>query len=803
MKTRIGALTLAVALLSPSALADPLPISPNDPVGQSRWINPAVRSTDATAMFHVELIEVPTSLPLGQTLRIKAVVHNRSEQDAINLELQPQFADPEAEVSGLRTVLAADAGEFPYLGQAVAIPDVPAGESREVTLDITTPLSQGGVYPTLIGLRSAQGLESSQRFLLNVTESTESTETTGTTETTGPTPVSLVYPITAAVDIVGGETGEAPQRERLILTSEALGEQLAEGGRLYNLVHALPEGRVREATCVAIDPQLLDTVMRMAQGYQVADSRPSSVSKKQRLRDSWNFSNNQSDATEGAYAQEAAAWLEQLRAIASCAVALPWANTDLNAVEATGNPWLMREALQRGAEVFAQAGIEAVPNVVIPGGGYITDETVADLGYADLASGDTDINAAWERARAEEIVQAPGRADTATSALESNTLPSAQPDAPRPTTTVNVLVADNTVSGAPGLDRFQQIAPSIRAVTYQGSLAATLAEAIESPMTVGYGNYSARFDYTLDSLPAREATASAAITQSMRGEEPVLMMLPSDVADPSTWFATLNTLMNTGAAMPLRLQDYLTPDGEQLEALNTPPQNPPQSGTPYDDPTVIADTEILQARQQADYTDDLTRLMISDPQVALTPYNFTVPVRHEVLRALSRNERQSILTFDKKVATARRTLAWNRDMLSELRASVSLLPPGNVYTRLSDSSPLLIAAQNGLPLPVDSRIRYLGPEGASINVDNRLIVPAKGSITVQMTANLPTSSRTDLQLWLATPDGAAISNPVDISVQTRSGILGASGTALALVAGLASILLARIVIRRRKAKNRM
>lgn len=804
-KVRRVAFGLALSILfAPAAYADPLPASPNSVDGANRWINPAVRSQDVAATVTLEITEITSTD--SEKHSVSAIVRNDGEQAVENLELIARYADPEASVAGLRTVLAAEIDQFPNVLPSLNLGGLAPGEQRSVVMELPD-LPGPAVYPMLLGVQSAIGLERTQRFLYSVNgqetaptdQEADETENAVEDDAESVTPVTVVMPITASVDIVGGETGEAPQQAPLILTSEQLGEQLAPGGRLHTLIHSIPEGQVRQATCLALDPQLVETVMRMAQGYTIAQSRPSSVSKKKRLRDSWSLGSEETPKAEGAHVEDAQAWLDDVREVASCSVALPWANTDLNAVEATGNPWLMREALQRGTQVLRDAGLSPMTNVVIPGGGYINAETVHELGFADYAGAEngsngltTDINAAWEAAREREGADAPDRADSdeAASSLDAPTATGTDTlSAPTPTVPVSVLVADNTVY-AP--ERFASLGENIRAVTYQGSLAATLAEAIASPMTVGYGNYFARFDYALDSQPARTATANAAITVSMGEETPVLMMLPSDAEDPSSWMRTLADLIDRGSARPLTLAEYLDPGEVAVQPTDT--------GTPYDDPTVIADTEILQARQQADYTDDLTRLMINDPAIALTPYNFTSPVRHEVLRALSRNGRGSILTFDAKVNQARETLTSNRAMLSELRASVSLLPPGNVYTRLSDGSPLLIAAQNGLPLPVDARIRYTGPPGASINV-GEVIVPAKGSMTVQMTANLPTSERTNLELWLATPQGAAISHPVNISVQTRSGIIGASSTVLMLVLGLVAALAVRVVRRRKKATS--
>ena len=147
---------------------------------------------------------------------------------------------------------------------------------------------------------------------------------------------------------------------------------------------------------------------------------------------------------------------------------------------------------------------------MIPGAGYVTTQAAGNLGWADLAPYRSrneypNISDEWQK-------------------------DSKQVGAPVPTAPVDVLVADNTVWGIPKVDRFgvldtagatknattnSNIGGGIRAVTYLGSLAASLAEATDTATTVGYSNYNARFNYDLDSLPARRATATSALQMSI------------------------------------------------------------------------------------------------------------------------------------------------------------------------------------------------------------------------------------------------------------------------------------------------
>ena len=223
-------------------------------------------------------------------------------------------------------------------------------------------------------------------------------------------------------------------------------------------------------------------------------------------------------------------------------------------------------------------------------------------------------------------------------------------------------------------------------------------------------------------------------------------------------------------------------------------------GSPYPDPAAFHDAEITQVTQQARYTDELMSIMVNDPGIAMTRYDFTAPLRHDLLTALSASDRSSLHGFTPSVQQSRARLEKNADMLRELRASVSLIPPGNVYTRVSESSPLLIVAENGLPLPVDAHLAYDAPDGATLNTQDLIHIPAKGSITVSMTADLPSDvDQMSLRLWLATPSEHLISDPIDITVQTRAGIVSVYG--VGAIAALALVLAALFRLGKRKKKK--
>ena len=938
--TTATATTLCSTSAIPAARADALPNFPTNPIAKARWVNPNLRTGEETSNYKIEILRVPQHIKLGEELKVTLKVVNNSPESIAGFKIVPAHADAPKDLATARIVLSQEPGAYPYQAKTISRDDIIApGHSVDIDVIIPTApgatggfnISEADFYPVLFALRSLENdaLLYTQRFLLNV----NAKNTTGSGATTGATHqgnsgtntgsqtadtnsktssqlspgVTVVYPLTATVDSVGGETGEAPNHPPLILESEQLAEQLRSGGRLDTLLkdystYTKASESLATATCLAIDPQLVSVVERMAGGYTIAHDRPSTVSQNRRLRDSWGTDDEPESGTPGTGADDAGRWLAELRKTAQhakCTIALPWGNTDLNSVAATGNDWLMREAVQTGPGIIATIlGITPETNIVIPGAGYVTTQAAGNLGWADLAPYRSrneypNISEEWQK-------------------------DSKQVGAPVPTAPVDVLVADNTVWGIPKVDRFgvldtagatknattnSNIGGGIRAVTYLGSLAASLAEA-----TDGYSNYNARFNYDLDSLPARRATATSALQMSImkannegnmsdsrgggQGDSPVsgasspqplLVQLPSAMSNTAQWLDALVKMFESNAATPMKLSDYVNPSLQQVEQLasmaaatsaatsaaadaateadeqqrltqsaqavqsgrsarlagsvrpassvdsqrtqrapapttaatgtanvaTAAEQSQPNStpfGAPHEDPGVISDSEIFRATSLLESIDNLTQLVISDPTIALTPYGFTEPLRQDILRALSRDRRRAMSTYDTNVRDVQRLLDNEDIVLKELRSSVALIPPGNVYTRISESSPLLIVARNGLPLPVDTRIHYWGPTGAKINMPETIFIPAKGSITVQMTASLPTDTawdeRTDLNLWLATNSGSRFSDEITIGVRTRSGVLGTSGSLASLAVIVLSIaLLGRLTLRRRKAKS--
>src|SRR5699024_3266075 len=218
-------------------------------------------------------------------------------------------------------------------------------------------------------------------------------------------------------------------------------------------------------------------------------------------------------------------------------------------------------------------------------------------------------------------------------------------------------------------------------------------------------------------------------------------------------------------------------------------------------PAAFTDPEIQRIAQQARYTDELTLMMENSESIAMTRYGFTLPLRRDLLTALSMTNRNSMRSHNEALSTANHRLQEDNVVLRTLRDAVNLIPPGNVYTRTSDSSPLLVVAENGLPLPVRAILEYDGIDAVRLNTSEDIVIPAHGSVTVSVCAAMPERhERTTSAMCLATEDAATTSAPANLAVQTRGGIVTIYGAAIACALSFVFAVVVRIS--RKKTRGR-
>lgn len=734
---RAASIAAAAALTVPAALGAQAALSPAASAQQAYAQQAeAQEAADATVQhpgweslstrrddrLGFELTGNPGSVAIDDSFNVGLKITNDTESSIEDVQVTARRGTEVRDAAAAQQQLAH--GDFPYYGATMFPAALAPGDETTGAIDIATGMADSatlginepGIYPIMLSLTGTVNGEpvalADERFLLTVTEANNRLPE----DFTENKPSTLVYPITAQTNIAPGEVGDNP----LVLSDESLATQLADGGRLDRLLEFYEDHNLGDSACVAMDPALLDTVDRMSAGYNVAEKHPPIVKERKRLRDSWFDDDDYDEGVPGTGAEDAKNWVERVSDL-ECIIAMPWANSDPNAVSRVNNNWLEVEAIERGAETIRSiTGKDVGSDIVVSASGYSENETELPLLLAD--------NTGWEG----------------------------------------------------------------KAATFDSNQAALLAQTGTKPQTTAYTDPWLRYDYTTDSVHARNLTAAAAVFLGARSEELNVIKLPNYL-EPSTAEAVLNAVDKLPELRPITEVEMETTD----QAPGLPVDG--SGAAALSDPAAFTDPEVQRIAQQARYTDELTLMMENSEDIAMTRYGFTLPLRRDLLSALSLTDRVSLHSHEEAVATANQRLQEDNVVLRTLRDAVSLIPPGNVYTRTSDASPLLVVAENSLPLPVRATLEYDSIDAVRLNTSEDIVIPAEGSITVSLTASMPErQERTNISMWLATEDGATISEPVNIAVQTRGGIVSIYGAAIAA----ALVFVFALVVRTSRKKKR-
>ncbi|WP_067579339.1 DUF6049 family protein [Nocardia terpenica] len=359
-------------------------------------------------------------------LTVSGTVTNIGDRSVKDVSVRIQRAAAVATPSGLRSTLRLDQSNYSVNGEFHDVADQlspgqrtqftlrigirPGSESgsgdQAVTssLDITDP----GVYPLLLNVNGqpdygGMARLDDARFLLPVlglpplggSDAKGPAAQAVPASTEAPVATTLIWPLADRPRVAAGVTGSADGK--VLLTDDELAGELRSGGRLDQLLAALeavvhpesPRGgpNLTGAICLAIDPDLLQTVYAMRVGYKVLAS-PSDPSGATR---------------DGTGAQAAAAWLDRLRALAPsmCTVALPFAQVDLAALAAVHDPDLSARALSDPADIVDRIlSVKSMRGVALPDSGSIDDAAgtlLAAHGYTSTVLADTAVAPADSR----------------------------------------------------------------------------------------------------------------------------------------------------------------------------------------------------------------------------------------------------------------------------------------------------------------------------------------------------------------------------------------------------------------------
>ncbi|NEW30723.1 hypothetical protein GV790_29255, partial [Nocardia cyriacigeorgica] len=112
------------------------------------------------------------------------------------------------------------------------------------------------------------------------------------------------------------------------------------------------------------------------------------------------------------------------------------------------------------------------------------------------------------------------------------------------------------------------------------------------------------------------------------------------------------------------------------------------------------------------------------------PQEFLTPLRDDLVRTLSLSDRRGETALADTFA--QRRLEQTTVALDNMFRSVTVLPPGGVYTLASEQSPLLLVARNDLPVAVRIRFRIDAPAETKITDIGEQQLPPRGTRSFQI-----------------------------------------------------------------------
>ncbi|HTF09470.1 MAG TPA: hypothetical protein VK659_14985, partial [Asanoa sp.] len=637
------------------------------------------------------------------TLTLAGELVNTGDQMVRDVEIRAQRGDRLRTEGDVRTALAGNAANDAVTPAFSEVTDT-LEPGSQVPVQLSMPLrgsagsslalQRAGVYELLINVNGipdsgGQARLAGVRMLLPVLglPSVPDLPAEPAVEDTagGPTPVSMLYPLADQPRRLPTGPGES-----VLLGDDQLAAELSQGGRLDGLLSALETGApagspVRDAICLAVDPDLLRTVQDMSGGYRVrAPDGPE---------------------TDGVGALAAGRWLDRLRALAAgrCVVALPYADADLVALSRAGLDDLASYATRDGARITADILRTPVrTDTTWPADGLLDERSLTDYvrggGREVVLSADAvAVNGRSSRSTTGGLVALPAGGAEAAGLLTDPlvTLAARGEDADQNANGAysGNVGADSSSRGLGSLAGSTSASPSGTGIPLadQDAIGATAFRALNGPSS---------------------ASSSSSSSSSAATATPLLVAPPhrwnTTATDAGSLLGTIGTLIAAGRLTPTPLPG--TPAGAPPAVGATAAQ--PLAGQDGEPPNAtlvyplragareVPGTITGELRTDRDAANDLRSAAESEPGVGATPAQVFDPVTEGLLRAGSAVWRGNpeLADLSTAVITARVAL---------LRSLVRVLEPPSPYALGDKEAPLPITLANGLPASVVSRASTL------------------------------------------------------------------------------------------------
>jgi hypothetical protein len=698
-----------------------------------------------------------TSEPL---VTITGSILNVGDRPVRDVMVRLEHAAAVTSSAGLRTNLSGNVDQYEPVADFITLaPELLRGQDVPFTLSYplrsaelsSLHIEEPGVYPVMVNVNGTPDYGEparldEARFLLPVLgvppePAADSAADTLTSvvppDTSKPVRLTMLWPLADRPRLAAGAPGgTAPVR----LIDDDLATSLAPGGRLDTLLSAVdfatsppvdPSGEVRNAMCLAVDPDLLVTVNAMAGGYVVNDAPDAGPGTP----------------THPGTGQDAAVgWLDRLRALAQrmCVAATTYAQADLDALQRVGDRGLSAVATNGAADIVDQIlGITSIRGATLVGDGPLTGPAV-------------------------ELLSAQG-----------------------PTVAIGAanVTAQDSATGEPATADVQPLryTPQLVTAPFDPTVGAALAGAGSEPASPSYLDPSLDIPVKHDSAVARRQDAlSSLLWRGLHTDtEPRTQILAPPLAwslqgdDAQAILTAVASTIHAGLAVPRPLAAVIA------EANAVPPQDvaplPDGAlGNPrgrFDD-GVVSGLAAVNGRLWG-----LASTLTTDERTGLTGGQYTAPLREDMLRALSQS-----VPPDARNGLAQQRLTTVGHTVDDLFGAVTIVNPGGSYTLATEHSPLPLALRNDLPVPIRVRLQIDAPPGMSVTDMGEIVLPP-GYLPLKVPIEVNFTQRVAVDVALRTADGLPLGEPVRLSVHSNAYgkvlffITLSAGAVLVLLAG--------------------
>lgn len=667
---------------------------------------------------------------------VTGTVSNIGDRPVRDIVVRLEHAAAVTAAPGLRTNLSGNLDQYEPVADFITVaPELERGQ--QVPFSLSYPvradrvpslrIDKPGVYPVLVNVNGTPDYGEparldDARFLLPVlgvpadpTDSADSGEGAAlgavvAPDTTKPVATTVLWPLAdrprLAAGIPGGTT---PVR----LIDDDLATSLASGGRLDTLLSAAdfatspevdPDGTVRTALCLAVDPDLLVTVNAMTAGYVVSAEPDGGMGAPTR---------------PGTGKEAAVDWLNRLKALAqrTCVTSTVYAQADLDALDRVGDAALNGTAIASAADIVDQIlGVKSVRGATLLGDGPLTQRAAQVLG----TQGPT-----------VAIAAAPLTGD-----------------------------GSGTVALQPRRD-----APQLVTAPFDPMVGAALAGVGSDPQTPTYVDSGLTIPLKHDSAVARLQDALGALL--WRGLLPDSEPRTQIVMPPLGWdlrpdeaqavFSAISSTIRAGLAVPRPLPALIAETSAAAPPVDSSP--PAIDGNPRAriDDDVIAGIGLTSGRLS-----QLTSALTTDEQTGLTGAAYTAPLREDMLRALSQT-----VAPDARNGLAQQRLSTVTRTVSDIVHAVTIVNPGGSYTLATERSPLPLALRNDLPVPIRVRLRIDAPPGMTVTDPGEIELPP-GYLPLRVPIEVHFTQRVAVDVGLSTADGMSLGEQVRLSVHSNA-----------------------------------